>query len=424
MGALMIEHWLEMILVPLENDVVVGGLILGLIGSMTAMAWAGLGGLAQWLRQRLTVEIAIESRDRELFQNLLVWLDQHPGLKNCRRLTLSQDNDSYLRQTPAQGLHFFFDQKWPILLDRDKSDRTDGASKAQQRSMAPEVIRLTSLSWSREKFFRRIHKAVTQSAAAKEEVKTIRLYCGGPYHWNLVEKVVPRPLSTLILAEPEPQHIVDDIAQFLADAEWYRTRGVPWRRGYLLEGPPGTGKSSLVQVLAGHFSRDVAMIPLGCAEMDDDSLRDLLVDAPRNAFLVIEDIDALFGHRDQTNDRNRLSFSGLLNAIDGVGAQQGRPLFMTTNHAEKLDPALVRPGRIDVRLTLGPASKVQAQRLHRLFFPDRPEFEAELFARLYAEGPQKTTAQIQAELLVHRHAPEKLLQQESTLYLVMNVRHS
>lgn len=150
------------------------------------------------------------------------------------------------------------------------------------------------------------------------------------------------------------------------------------------------------------------MIPLGSAEMDDDSLRDLLCDAPRRAFLVIEDVDALFGRRDQGNERNRISFSGLLNALDGVGAQQGRPLFMTSNHADQLDPALIRPGRIDLRLTLELANPDQARRLYRLFFPDRPASEAELYARHYAKGPQKTTADIPADLLRHRHNPEAL----------------
>jgi chaperone BCS1 len=52
-----------------------------------------------------------------------------------------------------------------------------------------------------------------------------------------------------------------------------------------------------------------------------------------------------------------ITFSGLLNALDGVAAQEGKVLVMTTNHVERLDPALVRPGRIDIRCYFGLASR-------------------------------------------------------------------
>jgi len=73
--------------------------------------------------------------------------------------------------------------------------------------------------------------------------------------------------------------------------------------------------------------------------------------------------------RDQLSDINTLSLSGLLNALDGVAAAEGRLLFATTNHLEKLDPALSRPGRMDVWIEFKNASKWQAEALFRNFFP-------------------------------------------------------
>ena len=69
--------------------------------------------------------------------------------------------------------------------------------------------------------------------------------------------------------------------------------------------------------------------------------------------LVLEDIDALFIERESTGASSSISFSGLLNAIDGPASQEGRMLFMTTNHPDRLDPALIRPGRVDMQAELG-----------------------------------------------------------------------
>ncbi|KAK7692182.1 hypothetical protein QCA50_003805 [Cerrena zonata] len=87
-------------------------------------------------------------------------------------------------------------------------------------------------------------------------------------------------------------------------------------------------------------------------------------------------------NNDQISDVNTLSLSGLLNALDGVAASEGRILFATTNHLERLDPALSRPGRMDVWVEFKNASKWQAELLFRNFFPstddDNEVLEGEL----------------------------------------------
>lgn len=94
--------------------------------------------------------------------------------------------------------------------------------------------------------------------------------------------------------------------------------------------------------------------------------------APLRSVILLEDIDAIFVDRDsvqsaQTQGKN-VTFSGLLNALDGVRSQEGRILMMTTNHREKLDPALLRPGRADMHVELNMASESQMKGLFRKFF--------------------------------------------------------
>lgn len=137
----------------------------------------------------------------------------------------------------------------------------------------------------------------------------------------------------------------------------YVSRGVPYRRGYLFHGPPGTGKSSFISALAGHFGYSICMLSLSERTLDDDRLAHLLNSAPPNALLLLEDVDAAFVSRDLFENAQhrafegmtRVTFSGLLNAIDGVASAEERVLFMTTNHVHRLDPALIRPGRVDVQ---------------------------------------------------------------------------
>jgi len=147
-------------------------------------------------------------------------------------------------------------------------------------------------------------------------------------------------------------------------------KGVPYRRGYLLHGPPGTGKTSFTQAIAGALKLNICYLNLSNGNMDDDGLNRALNNAPSQSIILLEDIDGIFVARESVNQGRDggVSFSGLLNALDGVRSQEGRILFMTTNHREKLDPALMRPGRADFHAYLGNASFNQMKGLFLRFY--------------------------------------------------------
>jgi mitochondrial chaperone BCS1 len=145
--------------------------------------------------------------------------------------------------------------------------------------------------------------------------------------------------------------------------------------------------------------------------MSDESLRSLIDALPVGAVLLIEDVDCIFKERRGTDPQTGVTLSGLLNALDGVSSRDGRVLFMTTNHPERLDPALIRPGRVDRKAELGYATPDQARRLFLWFYqgcgvsPVELERQAEGFASQVPQG-RITMAAIQQHLLRHRHAPE------------------
>jgi len=217
--------------------------------------------------------------------------------------------------------------------------------------------------------------------------------------WRLITSRPKRPLASIILDAGVKEAVLEDALDFMDSKEWYSERGIPFRRGYLLYGAPGSGKTSLIQSIAGELSLDVYVISLSRAGLDDNSLQGLISDLPEQCIALMEDIDVAF-HRTLSRDlpdegeepkettapdpsaapqerSSRVSLSGLLNALDGVGAQEGRILFATTNRYEALDPALRRPGRMDVHVEFRLASEYQIGQLFKQFYLPTPRTSAQ-----------------------------------------------
>jgi chaperone BCS1 len=197
-------------------------------------------------------------------------------------------------------------------------------------------------------------------------------------------------MDSVIIPPKMKQFLLADAEDFLGSEQWYSQRGIPWQRGYLLFGVPGAGKTSIIQAIAGHFGLNIYVISLSRRGLDDSSLIDMINNVPERSIILMEDIDAAFTRsvtREALNEAaenappdpspsasptmsaSSITLSGLLNAIDGVQAQPGRLLFATTNKKDALDPALVRPGRLDVHLEFRKASRWQAEQLFIKFYP-------------------------------------------------------
>ena len=162
---------------------------------------------------------------------------------------------------------------------------------------------------------------------------------------------------------------------------------------------------------AGELNLSVAVLSLSNRLLSDDALRTLVDALPPATLLLIEDVDCVFKTERATTEQTGVTLSGLLNALDGVSSREGRVLFLTTNHPERLDPALVRPGRVDRKIELGNATADQARRLFLWFYqgccatPARLAELADLFATQVPSG-NICMAAIQEHLLRHRDEPE------------------
>jgi DNA polymerase III delta prime subunit len=209
----------------------------------------------------------------------------------------------------------------------------------------------------------------------QEEGATIVYTCWGTEWRPFGHPRRKRRLDSVVLDEGIKENIVEDLNEWRSSAHWYHDRGIPYRRGYLLHGPPGSGKTSFIVALAGELDYNICILSLSDEGMTDDRLAQALSVVPQRSIVLLEDIDAAFGSRVSGSNiggsgggRSNLTFSGLLNTLDGVASSEERILFMTTNYLERLDPALMRPGRVDVVHKLDSASMYQAKQLFEGFY--------------------------------------------------------
>lgn len=190
--------------------------------------------------------------------------------------------------------------------------------------------------------------------------------------WQRVSRVVARPVSSVVLPAEDSDKIVKDMEEFLSEetSDFYQQHGIPYKRSYLFYGVPGAGKTSMIQALAGKFGRNVCYLSPTHPELDDDSLKSAIEKVPENAVVILEDVDALFGKgREKKIQNSPLTFSGLLNALDGVGNHSGVIFILTTNFKDQLDSALIRDGRVDVRLKFDYCTPEQIEKIFESYYP-------------------------------------------------------
>jgi len=313
------------------------------------------------------------------------WFLEQKFLRKIRRVDLDTTlRNERVAMIPAPGKHWFWYRGRPfeVWFSRTQSTRERAGRRVEMfsfRTMGRE-----------RRVLQTFVDEVAQCHARRQGVQSyLYTYDDG---WDYVAGYSPRSLNSVVLEPGEKEHLLRDVSQFRGSKERYENLGVPYHRGYLFYGPPGTGKTSLASALAAHFSLSIYVINL--TNFTDRSLLSAVNRVPAGSVLLFEDIDAMRGSQsrsassssnlvtkseENSSGKSGVTLSGLLNVLDGFHAPTGVLFVMTTNHVEKLDAALLRPGRIDYKLYLGEASSRQKTELYRKFFPDASEAEAQEF---------------------------------------------
>ena len=293
-----------------------------------------------------------------------------------------------------------------VLVERQRDNRSIDITSGSPW----ETLTLTTMAWNAH-IFRKILKDAETMALAKEAGRTV-IYNPMGHDWRpFGDPKSVRVFESVILDQGVSETIANDVNDFLLSKKWYSDRGIPYRRGYLLHGPPGCGKSSFVMALAGLMNYHIAMLNLCDPALTDERLQYLLAHAPPRSLLLLEDIDGAVSAGNGTSTdtySGRLTFSGLLNALDGVAASDERIIFMTTNHVDILPPALVRPGRVDLKIYVGLATRNQLMRMYLRFFPDEDD-KAATFAETLESTPM-SMAEVQGFFMFFKNDPQGCLE--------------
>ncbi|KAM1047830.1 hypothetical protein FF1_027056 [Malus domestica] len=204
--------------------------------------------------------------------------------------------------------------------------------------------------------------------AIKEQDKVVKIYTRNSYShyndddkgdWGSISLEHPATFETMAMDPKLKTMIKNDLDRFVRRREFYKKVGKAWKRGYLLYGPPGTGKSSLIAAMANYLHFNIYDLELSSIYSDSE-LKRILLSTTNRSILTIEDIDSSIdvenreSEEQQQASKTKLTLSGLLNFIDGLWSSCGdeRIIVFTTNHKDRLDPALLRPGRMDVHIHL------------------------------------------------------------------------
>ncbi|KIP02268.1 hypothetical protein PHLGIDRAFT_96183 [Phlebiopsis gigantea 11061_1 CR5-6] len=408
-------------------------------------------GLKLWssLVESFWITACFDERDT-CYNWIMFWLSKHPKWSQARFVNIS--TRSFGLNSPA------------VAILGDEDDESDGRKLCYLPSFArtyslwynrhflsvtrsqvsegiyntKEVLQIDILAWNHNVLNNLLLEAKKAYHAAEEHL--ISIYVSeSSGSWRHVASRPKRPLRSIVLDPGMKDLLLEDARDFLQSKEWYSERGIPFRRGYLLYGAPGSGKTSMIHSLAGELGLDVYIVSLSRMGLDDTSLSSLISELPERCIALMEDIDAAFHHgltRELDNGDSdaedgdeaaskekekaqapatmgsRITLSGLLNALDGVGAQEGRILYATTNKYKALDPALCRPGRMDLHVEFKLASHYQARELFKCFYlpagPDLPRRQLLALAERFAGAiPERefSMASLQGYLMSYKVRP-------------------
>ena len=366
-----------------------------------------------------TVTLTLNNVD-EIYDHFLRWY--HKTGRSARARTLVAKNVDYryredderrgLDISAGYGVHYFMFGGKMFRLSREEKD-------ASQTKELKESITLQTIGRSQAQFHQLLAEVSPPPPA--EAMTTVKKWSGD--YWSRCGTQAARKFSTVILPQKTKDTIVNHITTFLNERSWYGDHGIPYRTGIMLHGIPGTGKTSLVRALCEKFDKPLFVLRL--TGMTDETLEQAFIELPQDSLILIEDIDtySISNKRDTVNNNSdqpvdssadklsdsiseisgMLTLSGLLNAIDGIIASDGRILIATTNHLDRLDPALIRKGRFNISVNIGYTTHGCIIEFFKSFFPGYAVPVGSVFRE------NITPADLQSVIMENTDTPEAVL---------------
>jgi hypothetical protein len=323
-----------------------------------------LTSVMTFIDRHLMCTVTIRDHEYELRDAVMGWASStdafltgtntHHAITNVYSPDSSDDNEkenpSHLQFIPSYGTRLLWYEGRLLLLSRTKEAAGFGLISIKSFGRQSLIIR-QFLHHTRDDYRRRYANRTRTYYPIVEN---------GKLCWKSTSSSPRRPMSTVIFDKVKKEELREDVKKFFLPGmeDWYSRHSIPYRRGYLLQGLPGTGKTSLSYAIASEAELDVYVLSLSNINLIESTIISLFQLLPRRCLILLEDIDAVGISRSITQSQHQInpgprpiSLSTLLNILDGPFAKKGCIICATTNYPERLDAALTRPGRIDKIVT-------------------------------------------------------------------------
>lgn len=311
------------------------------------------------IKRSITIKLEIHS-DQPEYRSFIFWAKQFNSqnlrsylLNSKYRMNEYNEDETTIHLNPGTGSHFVWYKKRILLIKKQiETKNTSGVI---------EVISITTLG-IKPTFIIEILNEVTDIALQNDKLKVYNIEDND--YWQILYKNKKYVDSFVYDKKYEVLNIIKD---FYNKYDWYIKKGIPYKKGLLLSGPPGTGKSTFVSILASELNLNIYYCNLSDKRIVNDLIKHIGKIRPKS-IVLLEDIDCLFLTKDRETNNNNESLSTLLNVLDGVNSSDGVIYILTTNYIDKIDKALIRPGRIDIHIEMSNFEYHQIKELFNIFY--------------------------------------------------------
>lgn len=367
----------------------------------------------QYLMRKYTTSFSISRKDSAYAYSLIVkWLIDEKIItveRHCKIGSFVDDNTGELSiSVPPDGSYYGKYKSVFVCITFSSIDQTEYGYSRKKDS--DSLIQIYALNDKTNSVVSKI-KCILEFQYGKDLLKIDEERTG---RYVLKSK---RDIDSIVM-DPDIKNLLIKHLNWWRDSkQLYSKHGITYKTGILLEGPPGTGKTSLAQAIASYLDFTLLSISAG-------SLGGFQHCIKRNMVILIEDIDrevvrAAYRNKDRSLDNtvtsnddfpsnytendfkesdlanalNTAILGPLMNTLDGVASPEGIVFILSTNHPERLDPALIRSGRIDLRLFMDYFNSERAVELGNLFNVSKEKTLA------LGEEVWKEPARLQLELM-------------------------
>ena len=411
-----------------KNQMVAGALSLWGLGVISYLCKDIPRKIWGLVKKYSTTTVTISSH-HDIFYLFLKWDEKNGFSTKGRYIKIHNGKwgEGGIIQSLGYGEHYFWFQNHFFVLSMSKEEGTITDKDKDTISMVMFGRNYTIL----QNMFKEVLDCEERSKDRELYIKKFN-----DDWWNISSNQRPRSFDTIYIRQDTKEKLLTEIDNFLLREEWYLKNGIPYQMGILLYGPPGTGKTSIIQAISSYMGYPLHILSASSLTNIERAMFKL----PEKSLIIIEDIDTnsalqkrYMSIKNVNNKSNSLgktcecigeddvdecpnipsstniinfSFSNLsdiLNTIDGVQTHHGRVLIMTTNYIDNLDSALLRPGRIDLKIKIDYADREIVTQFFDRFYPNfRIPINFEVADNI-------SSATIQNYILENLNNPEKVL---------------